>query len=157
MTNRAVSKEQSLQASSRMVKLWRPDSWFILVTDDDSPTRTTVADALTTSGYQIRLASTATESFEIARHEYLHLAILDHNLPDLTGLEAARLLRQITGRPMPCILMSGERLEAKLLESVALEVWQFMPKPVDLGFLRRAVHDALVKHYVPDSRSEGGQ
>ena len=140
-----------------MVKVWRPDSWFILVTDDDRPTRTTVGDALTTTGYKIGLAGTATEAFEIARTEYLHLAIFDHNLPDLTGLEAARLLRKIIGRPMPCILMSGERPESEFLESIGLEIWQFMPKPVDLGFLRRAVHDALVKHYGPGSKSEGGQ
>lgn len=138
-----------------MVSVWKPDEFSILITDDDLPTRRSVGEALDVCGYRTHLAGSGSEALDLVKREFCHLAILDLNLPDTTGLEIARILSEVTGRRMPCILMSGQKLDVELIKSEEVFVCSFLLKPIDLGSLRSSVYRTLWRCYGVGSE-EGG-
>lgn len=66
-------------------------SYTILVVDDNPATLYATARTLRAAGFATLEAATGAQGLELA--EYASLVILDVNLPDIHGLEVARLLR----------------------------------------------------------------
>jgi DNA-binding NarL/FixJ family response regulator len=106
----------------------------ILVVDDDEPLRAMLTDLLTQAGHEVRPASTGGEATRIANEEQPALAVLDVCLPDFSGYEVCRRLRERYGNAVPILFVSGERTE-----------------PVDrVAGLMLGGDDYLVKPFAPD-------
>jgi DNA-binding response OmpR family regulator len=104
----------------------------ILVVDDDADLRRLVCATLEEAGFATIAAQDATEALAAAG-DALDLAILDVNLPRISGYELCRRLKD--ARPaFPVIFLSGERTE-----------WFDR-----VGGLLLGADDYLVKPFVPD-------
>jgi DNA-binding response OmpR family regulator len=104
----------------------------ILVVDDDEDLRRLVCATLEEAGFATIAAQDATEALAAAG-DALDLAILDVNLPRISGYELCRRLKD--ARPaFPVIFLSGERTE-----------WFDR-----VGGLLLGADDYLVKPFVPD-------
>src|SRR5262249_61369549 len=64
----------------------RPRPYSILITDDDAGSRETLREIVEVEGYQTRLAGSGEEALEIVHVERVDLALLDMQMPRLTGL-----------------------------------------------------------------------
>ncbi len=86
-------------------------SYKALVIEDDVIIRLDLAFVLKNLGFDVFRTGTGTSGIEIATKETPHLVISDFNLPDMTGMEIIRQLKQL-----PClqatrfILCSGSLL-----------------------------------------------
>ena len=69
----------------------------ILVVEDDTATRTFLADNLTADGYELVVAESAREGLRLLETRFPDLAIVDVGLPDLSGLELLRRVRAADG------------------------------------------------------------
>ena len=69
--------------------------YSILITDDDRQCRETLQAIVAAEGFHTLLAESGEEALEIVREERVHLALLDNQLPRLTGLETLKLVHQI--------------------------------------------------------------
>lgn len=67
----------------------------ILVVDDNVDSARMLEMLLETMGHQARAAMTGTEALAAAREQVPDIALLDLTLPDMTGFELARRLRQM--------------------------------------------------------------
>ena len=84
----------------------------ILVVDDDPGFRRFATSLLERAGYTPVEASTGEEAVEKAQKERPALVLLDVKLPGISGYEVCRELKELFGRDLPVILVSGERAEA---------------------------------------------
>ncbi len=101
----------------------------ILVVDDDA----TVQEVLTFflgDAYEVRPATTGADALVKLRHEPVDLVVLDHRLPDRTGLEILTDLRSI--RPnLPVIMLTGYGSEWICAAAFKLGVSDYLQKPVN--------------------------
>jgi DNA-binding NtrC family response regulator len=114
----------------------------VLIADDDSDFRVAVADVLTAEGFAIVTAATGRQVIDVALSSRPDVVLLDHRMPEMTGMDACRSLRT-RGYEGPVILMTaGEDLDAM---SRALGTKYQLEKPFDVDDLvvlvRRAVAD----------------
>jgi DNA-binding NarL/FixJ family response regulator len=84
----------------------------ILVVDDDAHVRTLIATVLGAVGHAVREASTGEEALAAAGTEAPSLVILDVCLPGLAGYSVLRDLRDLLGKDVPIVFISGERTDA---------------------------------------------
>jgi DNA-binding NarL/FixJ family response regulator len=84
----------------------------LLVIDDDDDFRTFVADLLRGAGHQVDEAATGSDALARVRAARPSLVVLDVHLPDISGYEVCRELRDEFGDLLPIIFISGERTDS---------------------------------------------
>jgi DNA-binding response OmpR family regulator len=84
----------------------------VLVVDDDPVICDLVAATLTEHGYPTRRASDAREALYLVEREIPDVVVLDVHLPDISGYQVCRRLRDDHGDSVGIILISGERKES---------------------------------------------
>jgi DNA-binding NarL/FixJ family response regulator len=84
----------------------------ILVVEDDDSLRALLADLLVQQGHEVRTAGTGAEAVRELERERPAVAILDVCLPDLSGYEICRRLRDRYRSEVAVLFVSGERREA---------------------------------------------
>lgn len=84
----------------------------VLVAEDDESYRELLVAVLGAAGFAVRAVSTGAAAVDAAHHEPPALAILDVNLPGLSGYEVCRSLREEHGPELPILFLSGERTES---------------------------------------------
>jgi DNA-binding NarL/FixJ family response regulator len=81
----------------------------VLVVDDDADLRLLVRRLLTPAGYEVLEAATAAEALEAVERRPPALALLDVRLPDVSGYEVCRRLRDDFGDSIAIVFLSGDR------------------------------------------------
>jgi DNA-binding NarL/FixJ family response regulator len=84
----------------------------IFVVDDDTAIRRLLAKLLDQAGYTTREFATALTAVDGMREERPELAIVEVCLPDMTGYEVCRQLRDLFGDALPVIFVSADRVES---------------------------------------------
>jgi DNA-binding NarL/FixJ family response regulator len=84
----------------------------IVVVDDDAGLLALVSEVLSGAGYETVLAERGDEALECVRRSRPQLALLDVNLPGLSGYELCRRIKEEIDPRLPVVFMSGERTES---------------------------------------------
>jgi two-component system, response regulator YesN len=143
-----------LRGASRNSSVRRATHWLrrtrqrILVVDDDA----TLEELLTIflgEGYEISGATTGAEALGTVCRESIDLVVLDHRLPDRTGLEVLTELRS-TCPGLPVVMLTGYGSEWICAAAFRLGVTDYLQKPVDAVDLVDVVHRILPPD--PDAR-----
>ena len=79
----------------------------VLVVDDEPTIGDLLATALRFEGWQVRVARAGLEAVRLAREEAPDVAVLDLMLPDITGLEVMRRIRDTHPR-MPVLFLTAK-------------------------------------------------
>jgi two-component system, cell cycle sensor histidine kinase and response regulator CckA len=114
----------------------------ILVAEDDNAVRALITATLQRYGYNVMTAVDGRQGLDLF-HTYGHvvdLIVTDVNMPDMTGAELVRAIRQ-SGSQLPVLFTSG--FSAESLPLADLPQWTFLPKPFTPLELARAVRTAL--------------
>ena len=87
-------------------------SGHILVVDDEPTHRDVVAFNLAKTGFKVSAAASVTKALMLAENEHFDLVITDYFIPDYTGTDLARKLRQMDDYAnTPIILLTGRAEE----------------------------------------------
>ena len=116
----------------------------VLLVDDEVQLVKLSTRTLTRLGYTVTAFSDsrqALEAFRAAPHNF-DLALLDHTMPGLTGLQLARLLLKLQPG-LPVILTTGFASSVLEEEAIAAGIAEFLIKPLTVNELSAAVHRAL--------------
>jgi DNA-binding NarL/FixJ family response regulator len=84
----------------------------ILVVDDDDGMRQLVVATLRDGGFEPVGAASGEEALRLVADDQLRLAVLDVNLPGLSGYEVCRRIKEELRPGLPVIFLSGERTES---------------------------------------------
>lgn len=118
----------------------------LLITDDDRSMRQTLADALSSCGFDIATAGDGEEAIKLFDTGEVHLVIVDFHMPRLSGLEVIRYVRSRNSR-LPCILMSAKLSEPVRREAEQMHTYEIFDKPLRLATLRQTVAQSLLEIY----------
>jgi CheY-like chemotaxis protein len=120
--------------------------YSLLITDDDPSARETLREIFEPVGYRTYLAGSGEEAIDIVRRQDVHLALMDMNMPTLTGLETVEIVRQMKGI-LPTILISAEADDALLRKALSAHVFCVLAKPVSRHAVIYVVSRAIEKFY----------
>ncbi len=124
----------------------KQDNYSILITDDDPGSREALRDIVEAEGYRTILATSGEEAIEIVQGEPVHLAMMDMQMPTLTGLETIEIVRQIN-EVLPCILVTADANENLIKLAFRARAFSVIPKPVSRHLVLYTVVRALVRVY----------
>jgi DNA-binding NtrC family response regulator len=120
--------------------------YSILITDDDTGCREALRAIMEPEGFHTLEASSGEEAVDIVRREDVHLALLDMNLPTLTGLETLQLVHEVNAG-MPCILVTAEANEGLMRQALIARAYSVIAKPVSKHVVLYTVVRALIRAY----------
>lgn len=126
----------------------------ILVVDDD-PLVCEVLGLFLSDTYRVSYAHTGAEALTALRRQPVALVILDHRLPDRTGLELVGELR-LRHPSLPVVMLTGYGSEWVCASAFKLGVKDYFAKPVNAVDLVSAVRGILSRREegpVPWSRA----
>src|SRR5436309_10193140 len=92
--------------------------------------------------HRVEIARTAAEGLERVTAKLPDVILLDLRLPDQSGLEALKGLRQIDAR-IPVVLVTVVRSADSAIEAMRQGAYDYLLKPLDLQKLDRVIGEAL--------------
>ena len=123
----------------------------ILIVDDESQITRVLRTALSTHGYDIRVANDGETALEIMKDWVPDLVITDLGMPNMDGLELCRRLRTKTQVPIIVLSVRGEeRTKVKALDAGADD---YVTKPFGMEELLARVRANLRRGRTDDSES----
>ncbi len=114
----------------------------ILVIEDDADLGQVLVIRLGLWGYEGLYASDGKQGFERARSEAPDLIILDLTLPNLSGQEVCKAIREDTDRKFahtPILMLTGHRADADKLIGYVIGANCYIIKPFDEADLLRSL------------------
>ena len=120
----------------------------VVVCEDDAPTLELLRDHLEAERFRVLPAPSASDALRFCHYEQPDLLLLDLRLPDASGLDVLREIRDadgVTGRydpGLPVIVVSGRGEEADRLRGLGAGADDYLVKPVyvpELALRIRAV------------------
>ena len=114
----------------------------LLVVDDEPVILHAFRRAFREPELTLLTSSSATEGIELVRSESPDVVILDVHLPDLSGLDALRRIRELDAK-VPVIFITGHGTTETAIEATKLGAFDYLFKPLELPELRQLVAKAL--------------
>lgn len=132
------------ESNSRQIN-W--DAITCLVVDDDKFSRTFVKTAL----YQIGIKNTKeaasfSEASEILRNYKIHVVLLDHQMPEQSGLELARQIKEGRigdNKDLPIIMVTIDTKENTVLDAKSIGIHEYLVKPISPLALKKRICTAF--------------
>jgi DNA-binding response OmpR family regulator len=122
-------------------------STHILLVDDDTLMRRSLAFNLEQAGYRVSTASSAEDALAMARNDPPNLVLLDIGLPGMDGLAA---LREYRGSfTIPVIFLTARRRELDQVVGLEMGADDYITKPFDLDVLLARIKAVLRRAQQP--------
>jgi two-component system, sensor histidine kinase and response regulator len=109
----------------------------VLVVDDDVVICRQMAAGLASTGYQVVTAHDGEQALAQAEETPPDLAIVDLEMPGTNGLDVIRRLKEMFGRAVHVIVMTGHDDEASHAEAFEAGTDDFVVKPTGMSELKR--------------------
>jgi DNA-binding NarL/FixJ family response regulator len=104
----------------------------LLVVDDDRGFCEFITTLFANAGLDVAAAGVADEAMEVARQRHIDAALLDVELPGISGYELCRELRDAHGQELPVIFVSGTRVDPiDRAAGILVGGDDYLVKPVD--------------------------
>ena len=121
----------------------------VLVVDDEGSVRELFNSFLTSQGYEVILAPSGVEAFELARTESPNAILLDWKMPGIDGLEVCRRLRaEEKTRYIPIIIITGFGVTHERATNAGAD--DLINKPFDLTELAVRIKSVLSIGHITD-------
>src|SRR4051812_12433968 len=120
---------------------------LILISDDEPDLRDVVDFHLRQAGYRTIHAGSGSETLRLALGERPDLILLDLMLPDLSGTEVCRRLKQSPAtQHVPIIMLTARAAETDRIVGLELGADDYVVKPASLRELVLRVDAVLRRH-----------
>ena len=106
----------------------------LLIVDDNELNRDMLARRLARKGYQILLAENARQLPQRVKQDAVDLVLLDIEMPEVSGLEALKTLRE-TYSPieLPIIMVTAKNQSDDVVKALDLGANDYVTKPIDFA------------------------
>lgn len=106
----------------------------LLIVDDNELNRDMFARRLERKGYQALVADSARELAERVRQSGAELVLLDIEMPDVSGLDALRALREAYSPiELPIIMVTAKTQSEDVVKALAAGANDYVTKPIDFA------------------------
>lgn len=118
----------------------------VLFADVETDWHAQAAEMLAPHGIETVRVRTGREALSRMESEPFHVAVLDQNIPQLSGLQVVKLSRDFPVSP-PAILLARDLTSHLMHEALVMKVFSVMSKPVDLNLLLHTLARVVKRHY----------
>ncbi|MBN1876397.1 MAG: response regulator transcription factor [Anaerolineae bacterium] len=118
----------------------------ILIIEDDPAVGQSLKAGLERDGFAVILKTTGAEGLTFARDHQPHLILLDVRLPDSTGFDVCRQMRQL-GLRQPVIILTARREEMDKVIGLEVGADDYVTKPFGLRELVARIRAQLRRAY----------
>jgi len=116
----------------------------ILIVEDNPPCLLLLKDVLEVRGYEILKTKKGLEAINLARDNCPDLILMDIRLPDISGLDATRLLKQDhQTKCIPIIAVTAYAMRGDKAKALEGGCDAYMAKPITLDNLLRIIESFL--------------
>lgn len=123
------------------------DAITCLIVDDDKFSRTFVKTALYQIGIKnTREAASFNEALEILHNYKIHVVLLDHQMPEQSGLELARQIKDGRigdNKDLPIIMVTVDTKENTVLDAKSIGIHEYLVKPISPLALKKRICTAF--------------
>jgi DNA-binding response OmpR family regulator len=126
----------------------------ILIIEDDPAVASSLQEGLEREGYQVISKLNGREGVEYARDHNPHLIILDIRLPDGSGFDFCRQMRQMKLR-QPILMLTARRDDVDKILGLEMGADDYVTKPFNLQELRSRIRALLRRAYGELSAADG--
>lgn len=128
----------------------------ILLIEDDPSVALSLQDGLERLGFRVTWRERGSEGIAAAKKEAPHLVLLDVRLPDGSGFDVCRRMRQ-EGLRQPVIMLTVQRDEVDKVLGLEMGADDYVTKPFSLRELHARMRAQLRRAYGDLSANEAGQ
>jgi DNA-binding response OmpR family regulator len=125
----------------------------ILIVEDDAAVARSLQDGLAREGYAVTWKNRGTDGVTSARDDHPHLVILDVRLPDGSGFDFCRQMRQL-GLHQPILILTVHSEEIDKVIGLEMGADDYLTKPYSLRELLARVRALLRRAYGELSTTE---
>jgi DNA-binding response OmpR family regulator len=116
----------------------------ILVADDDSDARAIVAIGVSALGFEVMEARDGTEALQVFTDRHPDLAVLDMNMPGLTGSEVCKAIKESeSGALIPVLILTANETVRDKVSAFEGGVDDYLTKPFHLEELQARIKALL--------------
>ena len=106
----------------------------LLLVDDNELNRDMLARRLARQGYEIVVADSARQLPERVKEDAIDLVLLDIEMPEISGLEALKTLREIySAIELPIIMVTAKNQSDDVVKALDLGANDYVTKPIDFA------------------------
>jgi len=114
----------------------------ILIVDDERLIRQSLEKGLVRQGYSALSAENGKTALQLAEEESPDLVVLDLKLPDLSGIEVLKGLRELD-KNLPVLIITAYGSIDTAIQAIRLGAYDYITKPFDLEAILLSVTQAL--------------
>lgn len=120
------------------------DSLRLLLVEDEEEFRDTAAKWMARQGHAVEQAGNGQEALQRCEAHFFDVAVVDMNMPGISGLE---LLQQLKERNLETevIILTGQATVETAVEAMKLGAYDYLTKPFALAELDRRIRNAAQK------------
>lgn len=122
----------------------------ILLVEDDPLLLETLSELLESRGYVLQQALGANAALTLSYEQSFDLMLFDVNIPDFSGFELLKMLRE-SGNTAPCIFLTSLSDIASLSKGFAVGADDYLKKPFDFDELIIRIEALLRRHFQAQS------
>jgi response regulator NasT len=115
----------------------------ILVVDDDALALTILSEGLGAAGYMVTTAESGEDALECAKGQNFDLAIVDMNMPGISGAALAKQL--LSAYACLSLILSGRNDAESVKTAVAEGALGYLVKPIEVPKLIPSIETALAR------------
>lgn len=118
----------------------------VLLADENEAWVPTIRTLLAPQGVQTVAARSGREALELIEGGSIHVAVLDQRMPQLSGLQVVKRMRELPAAP-PAILVADHLTNHLLQEALGMRVFSVLGKPVDFNLLLDSLARVLRRYH----------
>jgi CheY-like chemotaxis protein len=99
----------------------------LLLIDDEESFRQTFQRTLTTQGYAVDVCASGAESMDLLSHHKFDIILIDHAMPEMTGLNVLQWIRD-QKFDVPVVMLTGPGMENIAVRALKLGAYDYIRK-----------------------------
>jgi diguanylate cyclase (GGDEF)-like protein/PAS domain S-box-containing protein len=105
----------------------------LLIVDDNEMNRDMLARRLVRNGYFVEVAENAQQLMQRVKRDNIDLVLLDIEMPEISGLDALKALREdFSATQLPIIMVTAKTQSEDIVRALKLGANDYLTKPIDL-------------------------
>jgi CheY-like chemotaxis protein len=119
----------------------------ILLVEDNEVNQLVAASILKKAGLSVKVANNGREALDMIQREHFELVLMDIQMPEMDGLEATRLIRDMDGfDKLPIVAMTAHAMSGDKEMSLKSGMNDHVNKPIDVQELFKTLAKWLPKN-----------
>ncbi|MGA1841070.1 MAG: response regulator [bacterium] len=115
---------------------------LILIVDDELGMRETLTDILQDEGYKVLSAENGTDAIKELKSRFFNVVFIDINLPDISGLEILKSIKQINSDTYSIMLTASTKIENSI-KALNQGAYAYIVKPFDVKTIKDTIKKAI--------------